>query len=151
MSFFFFETEHEQGRGRERGRHRTKGKLSRLWAVNIEPDMGLKPTNREIKTWAEVRHLTNWATQAPLIYVFSHLKYNYFIFLFQTVCVPISAIYFYQLTLPVVDYYPLCFGFVQVKCSLPGGIPPRLRHSLHWGFQLASTRHLGGIAVWDQF
>ena len=33
-----------------------------------EPDVGLKPTNREIVTWAKVGHLTDWATQAPLIY-----------------------------------------------------------------------------------
>ena len=26
---------------------------------------GLKLTNCEIMTWAEVRHLTGWATQAP--------------------------------------------------------------------------------------
>ena len=29
------------------------------------PDAGLKPTNCEILTWAEVRHLTNWDTQVP--------------------------------------------------------------------------------------
>ena len=38
---------------------------SRLWAVSTEPDSGLKPTDREIMTWAEVRRSTNWATQAP--------------------------------------------------------------------------------------
>ena len=38
---------------------------SRLWAVSTEPDVGLKLTNREIMTWAEVTHLTDWATQAP--------------------------------------------------------------------------------------
>ena len=27
--------------------------------------MGLKPTNQEIMTWAEVWYLTDWATQAP--------------------------------------------------------------------------------------
>ena len=45
---------------------------SRLWAVSIEPDPGLELTDllqltdREIMTWAEVRSLTDWATQAPL-------------------------------------------------------------------------------------
>ena len=39
---------------------------SRLWAVSTEPDMGLKPMNHEIVTWAEGGHLTNWATQEPL-------------------------------------------------------------------------------------
>ena len=39
-------------------------------ALSTEPDARLQPTNREIKTWAEVRPLTDWATQAPqpLIY-----------------------------------------------------------------------------------
>ena len=38
---------------------------SRFWAVSTEPDTGLELTNREIMAWAEVGHLTNWATQAP--------------------------------------------------------------------------------------
>ena len=32
---------------------------SRFQAVRTEPDVGLKPSNHEIMTWAEVRHLTN--------------------------------------------------------------------------------------------
>ena len=36
-----------------------------LWAVSTEPDVGLKPMNREIMTWAEVGRLTGSATQAP--------------------------------------------------------------------------------------
>ena len=39
---------------------------SRLWAVSTEPDVGLKLTDRKVMTWAEVRRLTHWATQAPL-------------------------------------------------------------------------------------
>ena len=31
-----------------------------------EPAAGLKLRNREIMTWAQVSHLTDWATQAPL-------------------------------------------------------------------------------------
>ena len=42
---------------------------SRLWAVSTEPDAGLKPTDREIMTWAEVRRLTDWATQVPQYWV----------------------------------------------------------------------------------
>ena len=38
---------------------------SRPWAVSTEPDTGLKPTNHEIMTWAEVRRPTDWATQVP--------------------------------------------------------------------------------------
>ena len=37
---------------------------SRLWAGSPEPDMGLKLTNCEIMTCAEVGRLTDWATQA---------------------------------------------------------------------------------------
>ena len=43
---------------------------SRLWAVSTEPDAGLELTDCEIMTWAEVRHLTDWATQAPQVYFF---------------------------------------------------------------------------------
>ena len=39
---------------------------SRLWAVSTEPDVGLELTDREIMTWAEVRRLTDQATQASL-------------------------------------------------------------------------------------
>ena len=39
---------------------------SRLWAISTEPDAGLELTDREIVTRAEVRRLTDWATQAPL-------------------------------------------------------------------------------------
>ena len=38
---------------------------SRLWAVSTEPDAGLKLTNCEIVTWAEVGRLTDWVTQVP--------------------------------------------------------------------------------------
>ena len=43
---------------------------SRLWAVSTEPDAGLKLTDREIMTWAEVGRLTDWATQAPQDFIF---------------------------------------------------------------------------------
>ena len=43
---------------------------SRLWAIGPEPDTGLKLTDHEIVTWAEVRRLTDWATQAPLLMLF---------------------------------------------------------------------------------
>ena len=39
---------------------------SRLWAVSTEPNVGLKPMNREIMTWAEVGRLTNWEKSLPL-------------------------------------------------------------------------------------
>ena len=60
MFIYFWEREreYEWGKGqREREREReTESKAgSRLCAVSTEPDM----------TWAEVGHLTDWATQAP--------------------------------------------------------------------------------------
>ena len=39
---------------------------SRLRAISTEPDAGLELTDHEITTWAEVGHLTDQATQAPL-------------------------------------------------------------------------------------
>ena len=39
---------------------------SRLQAVGTQPDVGVKLTNCEIMTWAEVRCLTDWVTQALL-------------------------------------------------------------------------------------
>ena len=42
---------------------------SRLWAISTE-HTGLELTNREIVTWAEVGHSTDWATQAPRIFFF---------------------------------------------------------------------------------
>ena len=68
-----WETESEQGRGRERHTHtHTESKAgSRIWAVSTEPNTGLEPTNCKTMTWAEVGHLTDWATQAPLGNFFS--------------------------------------------------------------------------------
>ena len=43
---------------------------SRLHTDSSEPDVGLELTNHKIMTWAEVRHSTNWATQAPLLSTF---------------------------------------------------------------------------------
>ena len=53
--------EKKWGRGREKGRQRI---WSRLCTDSRKLNVGLEPTNREIMTWAEVRHLTYWATQA---------------------------------------------------------------------------------------
>ena len=47
---------------RQKGKRRIR---SRLCADSREPDAGLRRTNCEIMTWAEVGRFTNWATQAP--------------------------------------------------------------------------------------
>ena len=74
--FWQRETERERERahmsrgGAERERER-EGEWeripSRLHTVSTESDTWLEHTNCETMTWAEVTHLTNWATQAPLI------------------------------------------------------------------------------------
>ena len=47
---------------------------SRLWAVSTEPNVGLKPMNLGIMTWAKVRRLTDWATQVPQVEVKNKLE-----------------------------------------------------------------------------
>ena len=78
MFIYFLEKERQSanGGGAEREGDTESEAGSRLWAVSTEPDTGLKLTNREIMTWAEVGHPTEWATQAPLKDMF--LKFIYF-------------------------------------------------------------------------
>ena len=77
MFIYFWERERNSmsrvGAEREGGTKLEAG--YRLWAVRTQPQVGLEPTNREIKTWAKVRHLTDWATQVSLSE--SILKYWY--------------------------------------------------------------------------
>ena len=72
MFIYFWDRERHSMNGggseREEGTESEAG--SRLWAVNTEPDAGLELTDCEIMTWAEVGHLTNWATQVPLALLF---------------------------------------------------------------------------------
>ena len=69
MFIYFWEREKQSvsagGAGREEDMESEAG--SRLWAVNIELYTGLKLSNCEIMTWAEVGCLTNWATQVPQV------------------------------------------------------------------------------------
>ena len=55
---------------RERGRHRIPRRLQAP-SCQHRARRGLKPTDHEITTWAEVRYLTNWATQVPQYCAFS--------------------------------------------------------------------------------
>ena len=63
---FIFESERQSasGGGAEREGDTESEAGSRLWAVSTEPDAGLKLTDSEIMTWAEVGRSTDWATQA---------------------------------------------------------------------------------------
>ena len=60
------------GGGAEREREAESEAGFRLWAVNTEPDAGLKLVNHEIMTRAEVRLSTDWAIQAPQNAEFKH-------------------------------------------------------------------------------
>ena len=66
MFISFWDRQSMSGGGAEREGDTESEAGSRLWAISTEPDVGLKPTNREIMTPAEVSCLTNWATQASL-------------------------------------------------------------------------------------
>ena len=68
--YYFFMFIHLRVRESKQGRSNVRGEQriwSRLWADSREPNAGLKLTNYEIMTWAEVRSLTNVTTQVPLI------------------------------------------------------------------------------------
>ena len=70
LTFIYFwdrERQSMNGGGAERVGDTESEAGSRLRAVITEPDVGLKLTDREIMTWAEVGRLTDWATQAPLV------------------------------------------------------------------------------------
>ena len=43
-------------------------------SAQSQPDAGLELTDRQIMTWAEVGRLTDWATQAPRIYITFKMK-----------------------------------------------------------------------------
>ena len=66
---FIFErwrkTEHEQGRGRERGRHRIQSRLQSL-SCQHRARCWFKLMNCEIMAWAKFGWLADLATQAPL-------------------------------------------------------------------------------------
>ena len=65
---FIFERETERpsvSRGGTEREETENLKQAPSWAGSTEPDVGLELTNYEIMTWAEVWHLTDWATQAP--------------------------------------------------------------------------------------
>ena len=65
MFIYFWERDRAWvGEGQREGETESEAG-SRLWAVSTEPDAGLKLTDREIMTWAEVGSSTDWATQAP--------------------------------------------------------------------------------------
>ena len=65
---FIFETGRDRAWTGEGQRERDAQNLKQApGSVSTEPDAALELTDREIMTWAEVGHLTDWATQAPLL------------------------------------------------------------------------------------
>ena len=73
--FVYYFWERERARAGEGQREGDRGSKAGS-AGSRDPNVGLKLRNNEIMTWAEVRGLTNWATQAPLSAGF----YRYHIF-----------------------------------------------------------------------
>ena len=78
---FIFERERERERERGGGVEREGDTESEAgckpWAVSTEPDAGLELTNYEIMTWTEVRHLIDWATQAPHVVIIFKFYLHY--------------------------------------------------------------------------
>ena len=66
LTFIYISRDSVSGGGAEREGDTESVEGSRLWTDSTEPDAGLKLTDREIMSWAEVRRLTDWATQVPL-------------------------------------------------------------------------------------
>ena len=65
MFIYFWDRERQSmnGGGSEREGDTESETGSKLQAVSAEPDKGLKLTDHEIMTWAEVGRSTDWATQ----------------------------------------------------------------------------------------
>ena len=77
MFIYFWRRERQSmsGGGAEREGDTECEAGSRLRAVSTDPDAGLELMDCEIMTWAKVRRLTNWATQAPCV-LFNVLNQN---------------------------------------------------------------------------
>ena len=75
MFIYFWQRQSMSRGGAEREGDTESEAGSRLWAISTEPDVGLKLTNREIMTWAEVGCLTESA-KVPLTHI--HLSMNYY-------------------------------------------------------------------------
>ena len=71
ISFWEREKETEQEWGGAVREGDTESEV-RIYVDSRKPDVGLKLVNLEIMTWANVGHLTDWATQAPLVNYFSN-------------------------------------------------------------------------------
>ena len=72
LTFIYYWETQSVSRGRvERGGDTESEVGSRLQAVSTEPDAELELPNYKIMTWAEVRRLTDWATQVLLAHLFS--------------------------------------------------------------------------------
>ena len=75
MFIHFWDKERHSMNGEgQRERETQNPKQAPGWAVSTEPDVGLELMDRDIMTWAEVGHLTHWATQA-LLNVFSKNRF----------------------------------------------------------------------------
>ena len=90
MFIYFWERQKqsESRAGAEREKDTESEAGSRLRAVSTEPDVGLKLTDHEIMTWAEVGRLADRATQASLSVRFFNRGGNSSILLTCQLCTP---------------------------------------------------------------
>ena len=82
FNVYFWDRERQSmnGGGSEREGDTESETGSTLWVVSTEPDAGFELTHCEIRTWAEVGRLTDWATQAPLACIVNNTTFKYKIF-----------------------------------------------------------------------
>ena len=117
MFIYFWErerdTECEQGKGTERegDTESEAGSKAESEAVSTEPDAGLEPTSSEIMTGAEVKHPTDWATQAPPLCF-------YLIFVSPLLC---SSVFFLQLHIGTKPY-SICLWLILLSIIHSGSI-----------------------------
>ena len=101
MFIYFWRKERQSRGGAEKEGDRESEAGSRLWAVSREPNTGLELKSHEIMNWAEVGCLTDWATQAPLQFNYSH-----------------HAVYYIPRTLLICNWKFAPFGHIHPFCIL---------------------------------
>ena len=158
MFIYFWRRErHSMSRGGAEREDDTESKAgSRLWAVSTEPDVGLRPRNLEIMTWAEIKSRTlNWlshpgAPQKSVFWIYSRV-----IFKFAKIKAPTVVISFYK---AVTGTYPLlrqvsvlASRSPHLACSQNAGNPvlgPLLGPSFSRGTCLSRNLYRRGQGAW---
>ena len=69
LLYFVRGRQSSSGGGAEQEREPQNPKQAPGWAISTEANVGLEPMNCEIMTWAKVGRSTDWAAQAPLLFL----------------------------------------------------------------------------------